>query len=557
MALRRYKTVVFASVVALVMVGCSDSSSQKESTIEPVASANDLPERFEEPVTLDLIKHVSGDIFFRDDETIQDNVHTQWVKDTFNIDLNYIWTTSGPADTFDTKLQLSMSANEELPSILALRSTLTQDIIDSGRVQEVGELFDKYASDAWKEAMDADPHAWDPYIREEGRMAIPILDYEMNGDTVLFIRQDWMDKLGLDAPETMDDIEAMMDAFVNDDPTGTGEKVYGLATGFTNNLNTWMSTVDWVFGAYGGMPDQWNLAEDGSLVNGSIQPEIKEGLDTMKHWMDEGYIHPESGLWDEGKAAELFTAGRAGIIAGPHWMPDWPLAELKQNVEGAEYKAYEIPTGPDGKKGRSTGVTAQNGSVMINENATEDEIQAFFVYQNYLFDHYANPEDGGEFEYGFAEGYDYVIEGDEVKYSEDDIPGGRVDPVKYTLTFDGARIPSLYINTLADFARGIEPETPFEKKMYLQYPEEAWEGARIVEDGAEAQIPSMFTGAPTQTMVDRGDTLDTMLSEGFSKMIYGETSIDQFDALVEQWKTSGGDDVTAEVNEWFDTVNSN
>ncbi|WP_054710305.1 hypothetical protein [Bacillus sp. JCM 19041] len=238
-------------------------------------------------------------------------------------------------------------------------------------------------------------------------------------------------------------------------------------------------------------------------------------------------------------------------------MPDWPLAELKQNVEGAEYKAYEIPTGPNGEKGRSTGVTAQNGSVMINENATEDEIQAFFVYQNYLFDNYANPEEGGEFEYGFAEGYDYVFEGDEVKYGEDDIPGGRVDPVKYTLTYDGARIPSLYINTLADFARGIEPETPFEKKMYLQYPEEAWEGARIVVDGAEAQVPSMFTGAPTQTMVDRGDTLDTMLSEGFSKMIYGETSIDQFDALVEQWKSSGGDDVTAEVNEWFDTVNSN
>ncbi|WP_054710309.1 extracellular solute-binding protein [Bacillus sp. JCM 19041] len=147
-------------------------------------------------------------------------------------------------------------------------------------------------------------------------MAIPILDYEMNGDTVLFIRQDWMDNLGLEAPETMDDIEEMMDAFVNEDPTGTGEQVYGLATGFTNNFNTWMSTVDWVFGAYGGMPDQWSLADDGSLINGSIQPEIKEGLETMKRWMDEGYIHPESGLWDEGKAAELFTAGRAGLLLG-------------------------------------------------------------------------------------------------------------------------------------------------------------------------------------------------------------------------------------------------
>lgn len=544
-------------MLTLVLAGCSEESNQKESSVEPVASANELPQTFEEPVTLNVIKHVSGDIFFRDGETIKDNVHTDWVKEQFNIDLNYLWTTSGPGETFDTKLQLSMSANEELPSILALRSDITQDLIDSGRVMEVGELFDKYASDTWKEAMAADPHAWDPYIREEGRMAIPILDYEMNGDSVLFIRQDWMDALGLEPPETMDDIEEIMDAFVNEDPTGTGEKTYGLAVGFANALNTWMSEVDWVFGAYGGMPDQWNLADDGTLEHGSVQPEIKEGLETMRRWMEKGYIHPESGLWDEGKAAELFTSGRAGIIAGPHWMPDWPLSELKQNVEGAEYQAYDIPSGPDGQKGRSTGISSHNGAVMINANATEEEIQAFFVYQNYLFDHFANPTEGSEFEYGFAEGYDYVIEDGEVKYSDDDIPGGRIDPVKYTLTFDGARMPSLYIKTLADFARGQEPETPFQKKMYLQYPELAWEGARIVVDGEDAQIPSMFTGAPTDTMLQKGDTLDSMLKENFSKMIYGEKPIDDFEALVDQWKASGGDDMTAEVNEWFKSVQEN
>ncbi|WP_059103038.1 extracellular solute-binding protein [Shouchella shacheensis] len=541
-----------------VLVACSDSATtESDESIEPVNSAAELPERFEEPVTLDLVKHVSGDIFFRDDETMQDNVHTDWAKDTFNIDLNYMWTTSGPGETFDTKLQLSMSANEELPPILSLRSDLTQDLIDSGRVIEVGEVFDKYASDTWKEAMAADPYAWDPYIREDGRYAIPILDYEMNGDTVLFIRQDWMDELGLDAPETLEDIEMIMDAFVNEDPAGTGETTYGLAVGFANALNTWMSTADWVFGAYGAMPDQWNLAEDGTLEHGSVQPEVKEGLETMQEWMDKGYLHPESGLWDEGKAAELFTSGRAGIIAGPHWMPDWPLSELLQNVEGAEYKAYPIPTGPEGLSGRSTGITSQNGAVLINEDATEEEIQAFFVYQNYLFENYANPEEGGEFEYGFAEGYDYVLDGDEVKYGEDDIPGGRIDPMKYTITFEAARIPSLYINALADFARGQEPQTPFEQKMYLHYPEEAWEGARIVVDNQDEQIPSVFTGAPTPTMLTRQDTLDTLLQEAFSKMIYGEMDIKEFDGIVDQWKSSGGDDITVEVNEWYETVEEN
>ncbi|MCM2676306.1 extracellular solute-binding protein [Alkalicoccobacillus plakortidis] len=544
----------FSSILILTAACSNNESAQKESKLDPVASAEELPESFEEPVSISLIKHISGDILFKEGETIQDNVHTKWVKDTFNIDLDYLWTTSGPDDTFDTKLQLSMSANEELPSIISLRSNITQDLIDSGRVVEVGEIFDKYASSAWKEAMEADPHAWDPYTREEGRFAIPILDYEMNGDTVLFIRQDWLDKLGLEGPETMEDIESIMDEFVNEDPSGTGEKTYGLAAGFANSYNTWMSTTDWVFGAYGAMPDQWNLTEDGTLENGSIQPEVKEGLQTLKEWMEKGYIHPESGLWDEVKASELFTSGRAGIIAGPHWMPDWPLAELLNNVDGAEYKAYEIPVGPNGEAGRSTGITSQNGAVMINESATEEEIQAFFVYQNYLFENFANPVEGNEFEYGFAEGYDYYLDEEDVKYKDDEIPGGRIDPVKYTITFDGARIPSLYINTLAEFARGQEPETPFEKKVYLQYPEAAWEGARIVVDGADKQVASMFTGAPTPTMLSRQDTLDTMLSESFSKMIYGEQSIDEFENIVDKWKSSGGDDITTEVNEWYKTI---
>jgi putative aldouronate transport system substrate-binding protein len=58
-------------------------------------------------------------------------------------------------------------------------------------------------------------------------------------------------------------------------------------------------------------------------------------------------------------------------------------------------------------------------------------------------------------------------------------------------------------------------------------------------------------------MLQKGDTLDSLLKENFSKMIYGEKPIDDFEALVDQWKASGGDDMTAEVNEWFKSVQEN
>lgn len=545
--------VLFISFGSLIACSSKQSGSSEEDVKEKVENLGELPEKFDEEVTVTTVRHVGGDVLFKEGETMEDNVHSQWAKEKFNINFKYLWTTSGPQDAFTTKMRLALSANEEMPDIIALRDEVTNDLIDSRKFMDVGEVFDKYASDTWKAAMNEDPTVWYPFTRDGVKYAIPILDYAMNGDPVLFIREDWMKKLNLDAPETLEDLEKVMDAFVNQDPDGNGKKdTYGLTIGFKNNLNTWMSDAGWIFGAYGAMPNQWNVTEDGKLEHGSTNPAVKQGLATLNDWMNKGYIHQESGLWDEVKASELFTSGQAGIIVGPHWMPSWPLQDVLANVEGSEFRPYPIPSGPDGKAGRH-GTQNYNGAVLINKDADPEVIKAFFVYQNYLFEHFANPPVGGEFEHGFKEGYDYVLKDGK---ASSDVPGGAINPVKYTLTFDGARIPSLSLNTLYELANGATAETPFQKSQELfgtTYPG-VYEAAKIVIDQKDIVMPSMFTGAPTKTQKSLGQSLDKILSEGFNKIIYGETPIDEFDTIVEKWKSSGGDTWTEEVNEWYQSV---
>ncbi|MEK3888630.1 extracellular solute-binding protein [Bacillus sp. FSL K6-3431] len=550
-----YSMLVVILILSFTLLACSKSgsSSNAKKDSEKVANLGELPEKFDEEVTLTTVRHVAGDINFRKGETIDDNVMTQWAKDKFNMNIKYLWTTSGPQDAFTTKMRLALSANEEMPDLIALRDNVTEDLIDSKRFMPVGELFEKYASDTWKKAMDEDPTVWNSFIRDGEKYAIPILDYSMNGDPVLFIREDWMKKLNLEAPKTLNDLENVMDAFANEDPDGNGKKdTFGLTIGFKNNLNAWMSDAGWVFGAYGAMPNQWNETEDGQLEHGSTNPAVKEGLAKLNEWMEKGYIHRESGLWDETKASELFTSGRAGIIAGPHWMAGWPLSDVKNNVEGAEFKAYSIPTGPDGKAGRH-GTFNYNGAVLINKEADPESIKAFFVYQNYLFENFANPQAGSEFEYGFAEGYDYVMVDGE---PSTEVPDGLVNPGKYSLTFDVARIPSLAMDTLYKLANGAEAETPFEKvrKRSADNTPEVYEAAKIVVDQKDITMPSMFTGAPTATMKSRGQALDKILDEGFNKIIYGDLPISEFETIIDKWKTSGGDKVTEEVNEWYKSV---
>lgn len=562
MAITMKKTMMaLLSTVMLsgVLAGCSGTSKKTTEEAntgeESFYSAPFENGKYTEPVTLTTVFPISSNLKFKNGENIEDNVHTRWAKETLGIDIKYLWTVSEQNNAYETKLRLMLTAGEEMPDIVAFRGSpaLIADLIDSGQFTDAGELFDKYASDTYKKAMAEDPNVWNPLMRDGKRMGIPILENAYNNDPVMYIREDWLKKLNLKAPTNITELETVMDAFTNQDPDGNGKNdTTGLSVGFKNNLNTWMSDSGWIFGMFGAMPNQWNKTEDNRLVYGSVQPEMKPALVKMKEWMDKGYISAESGLYDENKATEAFTAGKSGIIVGPYWMTGWPLPDLKVNVPDAEYKPYPLPAGPDGKIGRH-GTAISSGAVLINKDMKHKD--AFFVYQNYLFDHWANPE-STTFTDGFAKGYDYDIGPNGEVYREqqsDKIPGGWVDAIRYTLTFDGAIIPNLMMNSLAKLADGAEPANQYEK-ILLERIAEQIQAAKIVIDQKDAVMPEMFTGAPTPTQLSRGDMLSKLEKEVLNKIIYGKASIDEFDAFVEKWKSTGGDQITEEVNAWYQSV---
>ena len=62
---------------------------------------------------------------------------------------------------------------------------------------------------------------------------------------------------------------------------------------------------------------------------------------------------------------------------------------------------------------------------------------------------------------------------------------------------------------------------------------------------------SAYYNDPTDTMIKKWSTLQALQEEVFTKIISGSESIEAFDSFVEQWKSLGGDTITAEVNERF------
>jgi putative aldouronate transport system substrate-binding protein len=74
------------------------------------------------------------------------------------------------------------------------------------------------------------------------------------------------------------------------------------------------------------------------------------------------------------------------------------------------------------------------------------------------------------------------------------------------------------------------------------------EGRIDYYDQNDMFLMNAYIGANTDSMTMYKATLDQLRLETYTKIITGEEPIDAFDAYVDQWKSLGGDQITAEVN---------
>ena len=112
-----------------------------------------------------------------------------------------------------------------------------------------------------------------------------------------WIRTDWLDALGLDMPETVDDYEAVLRAFKTMDPNGNGE-----ADEVPLFFRQWPELIRmvtlWDGRAHGSDTYHDFLIEDGKIGHGYVGEGYREGIKNLARWYDEGLID-----------AEVFTRG--------------------------------------------------------------------------------------------------------------------------------------------------------------------------------------------------------------------------------------------------------
>lgn len=162
------------------------------------------------------------------------------------------------------------------------------------------------------------------------------------------IRQDWLDKLGLAAPKTVDDYEALFQAIHDADLDGDGTP--GNTLGLTGYGNT--NELDSIFNQAFGVTGTWMKSADGAWVNSRVTDAEKAKIAFYARLASKGLYDKEYVTNTYDVKEDKFYTGKAGVIFGSSpEVIDIYAGKMRQAHAGEDIKLalLPIPSGPGGQ----------------------------------------------------------------------------------------------------------------------------------------------------------------------------------------------------------------
>ncbi len=168
----------------------------------------------------------------------------------------------------------------------------------------------------------------------------------------VLIRKDWLDKLGLEVPKTMDEYLNVMRAFTFQDPDGNGkDDTYGFG-GFleiTNYEGGLGRRLDPIFGAFG-VAGTWNMSKKDPGLN-VRKPAYYDALNTVATMQKEGLNDPGWLAFKKDDFRAAWKRGRFGIMREQNsaYASESNYAPFDRNFPNGSWIVADPPVGPEGK----------------------------------------------------------------------------------------------------------------------------------------------------------------------------------------------------------------
>ena len=560
------------ALAATALAGCGKTSEENTQTTSEEntqttavgeaegTAKEDLPfSKYAETVTVHLGGSMNPNAKILDGMSYEDNAYTRFLKDDLNIEVVYDWIAS--SSDYDEKMNLCIGSGT-IPEMMNVNATQYRALLKYDMIQPLDQYFEDYASDKLKGFVESGGEELKKCItNDKGEMmAIPAPSMMVGEMNEMWIRQDWLDNLGLEVPRTWDEMAAVAEAFVTQDPDGNGEDdtIGILGPGNSNHINDIGDNqfgLDPLFCSFQSYPQYWLQDEDGTVKYGSIQPETRVALEKIQKLYTDKLIDPE--MLVRNNCQEAVLSGKVGIFFGP-WWSGYTVGEATLAGE-ADWRAYFTPLSEDGKY--YTHMPDPTSKYVVVSKSCKNP-EAAFKMINYLVANEQQWTDDGitssemscaDF-YPLWNGYDNA---DEIEVSTDTLE-------KYLageITMDDVDFSQHKL-----LKSDMEAVTELKKEPYDDFSLDKW---NLDSDLAKTNLPRLVSllvgGAPyvndkyipvynaysgqTETMQAKWANLKKMEEETFAKIIMGKADISEFDTFVENWKNQGGDQILKEIND--------
>lgn len=480
-------------------------------------------------------------------DTYEDNAYTRYLKELLNIQNENIFEEKD--EQYYITVDMAISSGE-IPDIMVVKDAETvARLYEQGMIQDLTKAYEECASQVIKDIYASyGDRIFEPVTIDGKLMAIPGTSIS-DGPNLVWLRKDWLDKLGLEGPRNVEELVAVVRAFITENPGGNapGETV-GLMCNTDlcgENGISLEYQLDILFAAFGAFPKQWIYNEQGEVCYGSVQTQAKEALAYIHELYEEGIIDPHFLLRTDTNIVEMIVSGKCGSFFGPWWAPNNPLVDAVATDKEANWQPYLIATAENG----ATYYHSQNPAykyVVVREGFEYPEIVPKMI--SVIFD-YSRYEDVGNEELS-------------AYFSQNVDPTAR--PVAINVDYNSAlrRCYRILMNAFSgktSFADMPLLERSYYNacKAYLEKGKEAtaqeWaayesriEACSLLDGKNIIEVESLYFGE-TDTMRGVWWKLLELEKEAYLKIVCGEEDISYFDTFVEEWHRMGGGQIIEEV----------
>lgn len=438
------------------------------------------------------------------------------LNEKLNIKLDIQWI---PGASYNDKVSV-LAASNSLPDVYRVTPQDYMQWRDKGVFLDVKPFLASYPNltehlpaEAWNELNDKDHYYGVPYY------SIPHL-------FSLSIRQDWLDKLNLQMPTTVDEFYEVAKAFVTEDPDGNNKDD---TTGFSIIVNAAgkFENAEYLQGAFG-LGNEWALV-DGQLVAMQAQTEeLKAFIGFLRKAYEEGVLDKNFLVMKPADARNKLWNGQVGIQrVNPNEVLRLDEPNIQKNFPEAKLVQLPPPAGPTGIRALQTDGMGQ-AKIVINAKADPKKQQRILKLLDYMLS---------------DEGYDLIkhgVEGVDYKKNAD----GTFEKLE---TKDAGYLLSINFFRRAD--KGIQLRK-YNDENYVK------EVQQWLDNNDQFDWPNHGLGLAAETEAYTKynfATLNTKWMSSMAKVITGDAPMEEIDKAVSDWLAGGGEQLTKEVNEIYNS----